>query len=69
MGKQEQFEVSSYGVEVVHNLETKLKVEDEIIAALSHHDRMYKQIEDHLWEVQLESRQKGIGVESSHDDL
>lgn len=50
--KQEQVETSSHEAEVVHSLETQLKVkEDEIIAALSHHDTMHKRIEDHLWAV------------------
>lgn len=68
--KQEQFGVSSCKDEVIHNLETQLKVkEDGIIATLSHHDMIHKWIEDHLWTIQLERRQKGIGAESSHDDL
>ncbi|KAH9329864.1 hypothetical protein KI387_001972, partial [Taxus chinensis] len=53
-----------------HSLKNQLKVnEDGVVAALSHHDKMHKLIENHFWMVQLERRQKGIEAESSHDSL
>lgn len=73
---QAQLEASSCDVEArhtphgLHSLRNQLKVsEDEIMVALSHHDRMCKMTENYLWKVQLERRQKEIKTESSHDSL
>ena len=43
--------------------------EKDIVAALSHHDRMHGLIENHIWMIQLHERWKGVTTGSSCDDL
>lgn len=43
----------------VYNLEDKLKVsDDKVIAVLVHFDNTHKNIEETLWEVQIEEKEK-----------
>ncbi|GLJ48209.1 hypothetical protein SUGI_1018040 [Cryptomeria japonica] len=69
---QSQSGASSCKVEVFQTLHSpqslwnQLKVnEDGIVAALSHHDEMHKLVENYLWMIQLERRQKVTEAESS----
>lgn len=39
------------------------------MSALCHHDEMHKLVENYLWMIQLERRQKGMEAESSLDSL
>ncbi|GLJ46658.1 hypothetical protein SUGI_0983470 [Cryptomeria japonica] len=73
---QGQSDNSSCEAEVVHtphsphSLWNQLKVnEDGIVAALSHHDEIHKLVENYIWMIQLERRQKGIEAVSSLDSL
>ena len=70
---QAQLDVSSHEIEASSSslgLASQLKIGDkDIVAALSHHDRMRGLIENHIWMIQLQERQKGVTTSSSCDDL
>ena len=61
-----EIEASSSSLGLASQLKTK---EKDIVAALSHHDRMHGLIENHIWMIQLQERQKGVTAGSSCDDL
>ncbi|GLJ13045.1 hypothetical protein SUGI_0204020 [Cryptomeria japonica] len=67
---EEELQSQSNASHSLHSLWNQLKVnEDEIVAALSHHDEMHKLVENYIWMVQLERRQKGIEAEASLGSL
>ncbi|GLJ44367.1 hypothetical protein SUGI_0929800 [Cryptomeria japonica] len=67
---EEENQSQSNASHSLHSLWNQLKVnEDGIVAALSHHDEMHKLVENYLWMIQLERRQKGMEAESSLDSL
>ena len=70
---QAQLDASSQKIEASSSslvLASQLKMEEnDIVAALSHHDQMHGLIENHIWMIQLQERKNEVTTSSSCDDL
>ena len=70
---QAQLDASSHEIEASSSslvLASQLKMKKkDIYGALSHHERMHGLIENHIWMIQLQERQKEVTAGSPCDDL